>query len=1431
MPDHNATSDVLRSLRSLTDYDALVELLTTLGFEYDGHEVSTVDWPSELRGAVQELRVAARHGSFVVFYVRIPESGMLGLERQIAARLLRLEPHALFAFSDPSCRLWHIVHIRFDPSIERRRQLRRFVVDLRDSGRRAERLRTTAERLALLSIAPGEQLSAPEVQKRCDEAFRISEVTKGFLRAFVDVVKGLTERLKAANPSLLPTEQDALRQAQLLMDRLVFLYFVQRKGWLNGEEDYLFRRYEKCFRQDPDGPTYYQGHLLPLFRALSHKSAERPRSEQGEEAIPFLNGGLFELPLSYGTANPPVDERIHVPNHMLFDVFEGFLEHYNFTTTEDTPLDVEVAINPEVIGTIFETFVLTSEQEPQTNAPDRRKATGSFYTPRIVVHFICCALLRFYLAERAGIDEHLIKQLIEFTPTEQLTAEEERALSTLVSEDDARNLRRAVLSVRACDPAVGSGAFPVGLLQEMVKLITLLDLRLHGRKHVEHRNYAYHLKKQIIEECLYGVDIQEQAIQICELRLWLSLVVDYQVDESLALHDRILGIDPLPNLTFRVRVGDSLLDQVFGRDWTWASEAGHQDIVDQIKEAKRLYFEMESPEGKRELETKVALLQLDLMERYLEREASVVGATMPMLSGLTSRRQQAELEQTKARLEEIGRLREQCREARRLAAAPGRSDDWEHIRRFDAVRRELGVSFVWRLDFAEVFDEGKGFDIVFGNPPFVTARNKEMRDRYRARWPTSCYKKYGLLAPFTEVALVALLRPDGQFGYIMSNAFGTRDWGRPLVEQVLQHLELRNVVDCSGLMFPGHGTPTCVLLGHATRSKPEMPTLLCGTKPGMGQLHEEAEETELWAEIDAGWETVGFDGHRVAATQWATGTTRGHPWSLDVAGTTLRQTLEGPTTCPLRDLLADDIGVVLMTNAGEVFSGSSSQMRTASPSGYAVRYVIVGDEARDWSLQLSTMVLCAYRDDGTLPLESELNETLGAYLQRFRKCLLSRMGFANRTFEDLGRPLHAFERFNAPKLSGDVIIVAEIATHGHALPLSSHIVPERTALAATLADSSPCGPLLSLLNSSAALFWLKQVCFCKRESDDAERDTYYVFAGGKLNRLPVPRALLEDPQTRKQAEALAQRCSDLGALIPGLHPRKLFEHPGEAYTDWYGQLRGYQPPHEHLNTGWRSAAELRAAWQWAVEEMRRLRRQMVTLQEEMDWLMYGAYGLLPLEHPAVNLAGPSEPMPIDRMERPYRLLQHERDTPSDWPEEQRALWQTRLKAIAENEHVARIEQPAYKRRWEEPFDDGDFLKAYEWWLREKAEWLLEHRHEGGPVELGAWAAELRQDERIRAAYEVALDAGCQRGDAAYVRDRERNDFAKHLKRIIEEETVPDDRTAFKKKHEKLRGINPGKHLPNGVPRERFRSLTARPGWYNWAGQDIWGGVKGDAWDD
>ncbi|MDP2919394.1 MAG: hypothetical protein Q8O43_04155 [Dehalococcoidia bacterium] len=1432
----NVADQVQQQLRALNGYDALLALFEALGFSYANEPHSTVDWTESVKRDVSDFRLAARHGAFNVFYVVIPESHMFSRERQITSKILATEPHSLIVFTEPAHRLWHFVHVRYDERLERRKQLRRFVVDLGEEHTET-RLRTTAERLARIAIQPSEQVSVLEMQERCDEAFRISEVTRGFLKSFVSVVADLTNALLKNNPALLKTEPEALCQAQLLMDRLVFLYFVQKKNWLNGEPAYLYLRFRKCYEADHGQDTFYRERLLPLFRALSHRAAQRPHTDDGkDEALPFLNGGLFDLPLSYGTANPPIDERLRLPNQALYSVFEDFLERYNFTTTEDTPLDVEVAINPEVIGTIFETFVLTSENEPETNAPDRRKATGSYYTPRCVVHFICQAVFRRYLASRTGIAERVVKELVEYLPAQQLSSDEEKELVGLMSVKDAEKLREAAVQIRACDPAVGSGAFPVGLLQEVVKLVSLLDLRIKGRDYIQHLNYAHDLKKRVIEECLYGVDIQEQAVQICELRLWLSLVVDYETDERLPLIERISQIEPLPNLTFRIRVGDSLIDQIFGRNWDVKNQR-HDDLTSELTARKRSYYESQTPEGKRDLERQIIVLQLRLLERLLEAERLETGADLPMLDEMVSAQQRLRVTYIKMRLQEIDDLLKHCRTAMGQANQPV-AEAWEHTRRFDAIRKQLGVSFIWELDFAEAFDPArsgngdnkKGFDVIVGNPPFVTARNPEKREQYRRRWPTSCYKKYHLLAPFTELALSKLLRKGGQLGYIVSNAFATRDFGKPLVEQVFQQMELQNVVDCSGLMFPGHGTPTCILLGYTVANRPKLTTYLCGTKPGMGQLHEEAEETELWAEIEDGWENPTFKGKRMEVAEWTEDVARAHPWSLNAAGTNLKDSMEEGSSM-LDGYSPYSVSYSTVSGKDAVFVLPFDSSRRFLLKDLA-RLFVLGEELRDWSVTPSQLAIHPFSDDGLLLEPELLSAGASKYFARFRGCLENRQGMLFQQGMKKGEPWYRYEYYDQKRAGSEVrIIWAFIATHISACDGVLGLQTNRSIndfIPGAIGDPKL---FLALLNSSSALFYLRQICFCKRESSNPETDNYYEFAGGKVEQLSVPRLLLEDNHVKERTSLLAGKCSVLGALVPGLHPRKLFEMPREAYTDWYGGIRGYQLPHPALNLKWRTASELLRAWRWAIDEMHTIRRQMIALQEEMDWLMYGAYQILPLNHPAVNLHGPPQPQAIDRIERPYRLVQNNQSSPPDWSVEQRRLWQARLDAIAEEEFIGQVENPAYKRRWEEPFGDKDFLTAYEWWLREKAEWWLENKHKGGPISLDVWAAELWQDRRVRAAYEAALEIGQAIGDKDYQREAENGNQARHLKRVIEEETVPDRRDAFKKKHEKLRSISAEKHLPNGVPRERFRSVTDKPGYYVWAGKDIWGGVQGDKWDD
>lgn len=669
----------------------------------------------------------------------------------------------------------------------------------------------------------------------------------------------------------------------------------------------------------------------------------------------------------------------------------------------------------------------------------------------------------------------------------------------------------------------------------------------------------------------------------------------------------------------------------------------------------------------------------------------------------------------------------------------------------------------------------------------------------------------------------------GQLGFILSNAFATRDFGKPLVQQVFNRVELRNVVDCSGLMFPGHGTPTCVLLGHslAIADQPKEPTLLCGTRPGMGQLREEPEETALWREIEEGWETGDFVGRHVVTARWPASQTRAHPWSFDAGGAGVKQAIEMARS-QLDEVAALSVSYSTVSGMDPVFLHSPDSIRRLKSAEITTTFA-TGEHLRNWSVITDMCSLLPYDEHGAVIAPERLHPNVLTYFQRVRKSLAEREGMQFRAGVARGDPWYRYEYYDHARASHvGRCNWAFIATHVSAAALYGPLTTNRHINNLVTDPHAASSSLaLALLNSSAALFWLKQVCFCKRYSENAETDDYYEFAGGKVEQLPVPDVLLKDSVIRRRASAFAERCAALGAEVPGFHPRKLFERPGEAYTDWYRGIRGYQLPHPNLKRDWTSADQLQVAWRDALDAMSVRRREMVALQEEQDWLVYAAYGLLPEDDPAVNVAGPDDLLPIDELDRPYRLTQHERDIPPGWPAAQRALWQDRVVTIETNARVAQIEQPAYKRRWEEPFGDGDFVDAYEWWLREKAEYLLEYEYAGGPVNLEMWASRLREDPGTLAAYEAALAIDRRQPKPRY---SGRRSFAEHLRRIIEEETVPDDRRAFKGKHTKLRGIDEGRHLPNGVPRERFRAQTARSGWYAWAGKDLWAGVKGDVWD-
>ena len=407
---------------------------------------------------------------------------------------------------------------------------------------------------------------------------------------------------------------------------------------------------------------------------------------------------------------------------------------------------------------------------------------------------------------------------------------------------------------------------------------------------------------------------------------------------------------------------------------------------------------------------------------------------------------------------------------------------------------------------------------------------------------------------------------------------------------------------------------------------------------------------------------------------------------------------------------------------------------------------------------------------------------------------------------------------------------------------------------------------------------MKPTCFSKRESAEPESDTYYEFAGEKVIQLPLAKPIAEtlDGSSGHLAECstkLSRACWERGQQMPSLSLKKLFEKPGEAYHGWNSSLPGYVPPNPELGAPFQTASDLRDAYLRVQTIREGLRAEMIALQEEMDWLVYAAYGLLPADHPAVATSvaaglprqdkngGLKPPLPIDQAQRPFRLWQQVEGNyakavaliPASWPAERRALWEARLAAIRDNEHIRRIEQPVYKRRWDEQWKVGnewrsgpvayaaEFADAFEWWLSEKAECWLECKKAGGPVELDDWAATIWRDSRVQAAWPVAAEnyalleydkakaKADENGGPAPTPPAGRSAelfanpsaFFKTFKRIIDDETAPED-IPFAVPYDELEKrkikIPPRIESIRGklnVPRERFhlRGKTE----YLWAG--------------
>ena len=423
-----------------------------------------------------------------------------------------------------------------------------------------------------------------------------------------------------------------------LMGRITFLHFLQRKGWMNGDLNYMQNMFENSSHKD----DYLDSVLEPLFFGiLNTKPLQRigvfeqlgwDKSLLAEwKDIPYLNGGLFER-----------DEEDEPESRFPADYFKHlfqFFSEYNFTIDENDPNDAEVGVDPEMLGKIFE------------NLLEDNKDKGAFYTPKEIVRYMCQESLIAYLETNTSIAKEKIRQFV-LSPEEGVVD---------IPENKRPKLLAALEEVKICDPAIGSGAFPMGLLNEL----------LHCREVLSGEHYdRAEIKKSIIQNNIYGVDIEKGAVDIARLRFWLSIVVDEDTPS------------PLPNLDYKIMQGNSLIESFMGVD---LSGLTYERQSKRDSGAGSLF-----DDEKNRLQKVVS----DLLREYYS--CSDHDSKIKLQQRIT--------DTINAQLEAQNYNPEILKELRTINLA------------------ENNKFFLWHTWFSDVFNrdnDRNGFDIVIGNPPYI----------------------------------------------------------------------------------------------------------------------------------------------------------------------------------------------------------------------------------------------------------------------------------------------------------------------------------------------------------------------------------------------------------------------------------------------------------------------------------------------------------------------------------------------------------------------------------------------------------------------------------------------------------------------------------------------------------------------------------------
>ena len=930
-----------------------------------------------------------------------------------------------------------------------------------------ETCRTAAGRLK--ELEGKEKLTLDDIER----AFSVERLNKDFFKRYREFYERFTTHLLSSDKAAatraafgIAVLADAKEQekadkpvrdfAKKLLGRLVFLHFLQKKRWLGcpagstdwtgGEADFIAAFFEKA-RAAGEGDRFHSKYLTPLFfQALNTPDRKGDIFPLTGSRLPYLNGGLFE-------EDAPDLRALDFPP-LLFEELLGFFAEYHFTVDENDPEDHEVGIDPEMLGHIFE------------NLLEDNKDKGAFYTPKVIVQYMARESLLHYLETHLGPDPEIGILLAE----KDLT----RLAKDGFVRQHAKKIATLLEDVKICDPAIGSGAFPIGLLQEILWTRLTLNWELNTPED------RARLKREIIRNSIHGVDLDPGAVEIARLRFWLALVVDEEIPR------------PLPNLDYKIHRADSLVEYIRG-------EPAHlgdvnttggmmKAAVDDLIVAKQALFNAHRLPEKRTARLALyrALASLAQLEFTRMRNDEGLFGTDPVRTAQLDRG----VKEFGQRIREIDGVKKE--KAAMQDSCLVRLQDW-----FDDPER---ATFLWHLHFGEVFSRG-GFDIVVANPPYVRHETISgiaplLRERFKV-----AASRADLLIFFYEQS-VNLLRDGGTLTFITSNKYFRAAYGAKLRPFLSKSLALHSLIDFGD-------APVFDAIAYAS--------ILIGTKGEAAPGHHLRAYT--WQPADAIVQVAQIldrNGIDLAQTDLAD-----DGWRLEnAASIRLLEKLRKAGT-PIDEYVGGKFFWGVRTGLNEAFvltSEQKNQLIAEDPkSAELIKPYLRGRDVKRWIVRHENLYLITFPHGFHTKLKDY--PAILKHLSQFEVALKKRGQCTSSRGNKEGGQHHWIELDNNPKpeflaaFEMPKILIPAITPRPHA-------VADRTGFYSNNKASicvSECAEFLAAIVNSSVSFWFATQVFATKQNNSYDCEPRY------SRQIPIPPATDED---KARLTTLAERAAE-----------------------------------------------------------------------------------------------------------------------------------------------------------------------------------------------------------------------------------------------------------------------------------------------------------------